>query len=234
MISFLGIGAQKSGTSWLYQKLKKHPCIAFPAGKEVHFWDKKLGMGIQGYRALFSAEAFSAKVCGEITPAYSILPTELIQECSVNFPNLRLIYILRNPIDRAWSSAKMEVGRAGMKMSEVSEQWFVEHFKSRGSLARGDYEACIRNWQAFYAREQFLICFFEELIKTPEMLLTKCFKHIGVCRDLYDWSVDLRDPVFRGIQAEIPPGLRYILSDIYRPKIDRLQAFLGVNLENWV
>lgn len=43
MLDFLGIGAQKAGTTWLYEKLRLHPDIAFPAGKEVHFWDQKYG-----------------------------------------------------------------------------------------------------------------------------------------------------------------------------------------------
>src|SRR5262249_41035314 len=40
---FLGIGAQKAATTWLYENLKRHPEIEFPAGKEVHFWDKREG-----------------------------------------------------------------------------------------------------------------------------------------------------------------------------------------------
>jgi hypothetical protein len=233
MIDFLGIGAQKAGTSWLYEKMSLHPEIVFPAGKEIHFWDKKITQGIEGYRSLFSGSEFDGKACGEITPAYSILPIEKIRECHANFPDLKLVYLLRNPIDRAWSSAKMALVRAEMELCEASDQWFIDHFKSRGSLIRGDYETCLRNWLECYQREQLLICFFEELATSPETLLKKCFQHLGVSEDVYDSSMDFKEPVFTGMPAEIPPNLRSVLEEIYRPKIESLEEYLGVELKGW-
>jgi len=85
MIEFLGIGAQKAGTSWLYEKMSLHPHLAFPGGKEVHFWDKKIKLGIEWYRSRFSGHKFDGKVCGEITPAYSILPIRDHQTMSCEF-----------------------------------------------------------------------------------------------------------------------------------------------------
>lgn len=232
MIAFLGIGAQKAGTSWLHEKMSLHPNVAFPGGKELHFWDKKSTLGIEWYRSLFSGQEFDGKICGEITPAYSALPIETIRECHANFPDLRLIYLLRNPIDRAWSSAKMALGRAEMSIHEASDQWFIDHFKSRGSQLRGDYETCIRNWLSCYRPEQLLVCFFEELVRTPEVFLKKCFQHIGVSTDSYDWSMDFKEPVHRGMPGGIPPNLRIVLEEIYRPKIESLQEYLGMKLES--
>lgn len=113
--------------------------------------------GIDWYRSLFSGQKFDRKVCGEITPTYSILPIETIRECHANFPDLKLIYLLRNPIDRAWSSANMALTKSEMEIHEASAQWFIDHFKSRGSLMRGDYESCLRNWLACYTRENLLV-----------------------------------------------------------------------------
>ena len=79
MLDFLGIGAQKAGTSWLFRWLGAHPRISFPAGKEVHFWDKKRDRGIDWYRGLFDAD--DGKLHGEITPAYACLSPESIAEC---------------------------------------------------------------------------------------------------------------------------------------------------------
>jgi hypothetical protein len=232
MIEFLGIGAQKAGTSWLYEKLSLHPEIAFPGGKEVHFWDKKIKLGIEWYRSRFSGHKFDGKVCGEITPAYSILPIETIRQCHANFPDLRLIYLLRNPVERAWSSAKMALDRAEMSIHEASDQWFIDHFKSRGSMMRGDYQTCIQNWLSCYRREQLLVCFFEELLGAPELFLKKCFQHIGVSADLYDWSMDFKQPVHRGIPGDIPANLRSVLEEIYTPKIDSLQEYLEMTLKS--
>lgn len=233
MLNFLGIGAQKAGTTWLFQKLRLNRGISFPAGKEVHFWDEKFPGGIDWYRSLFSGQKFDGKVCGEITPAYSILPIETIRECHVNFPDLKLVYLLRNPIDRAWSAAKMTLAGSKMEIHEVSDKWFIDQFKSRGSLMRGDYESCLRNWLACYTRENLLVCFFEEILGEPEVLLKKCFQHLGVHEDLYDWNAGLKSPVRRGIQADIPPNLRSVLEEIYRPKIESLEEYLGADLAAW-
>ena len=101
MLNFLCIGAQKSGTSWLHKTLSEYPKIAFPAGKEVHFWDQHRSREIEWCTQLFSNETC---INGDITPAYAFLPIDVIQEIYKIVPNLRLIYLIRNPIDRAWSS----------------------------------------------------------------------------------------------------------------------------------
>jgi len=233
MIDFLGIGAQKAGTTWLCEMLRNHPDIAFPAGKEVHFWDKKRTRGIEWYRSLFSIPELTGKMCGEFTPAYSVLPIETIRECRADFPDVKLIYLLRNPIDRAWSSARMELGWAKMSIHETSDQWFIDHFKSQGSLMRGDYETCLRNWLECYPRDQLLVGFFDELARNPVALLKSCFEHVGAREESFDWSADFKEPVLKSPVAEIPPKLRSVLEDIYRPKIKSLQEYLGMNLEGW-
>src|SRR5262245_8764381 len=112
MLRFLGIGAQKAGTTWLHENLRTHPVLSFPHGTEIHFWDAQRDRGIDWYRSLFVS---SDRVEGEITPAYAILPPRQVAEIAATFPDLRLIYILRNPIDRAWSSALMALQRSEMK-----------------------------------------------------------------------------------------------------------------------
>ena len=54
MLDFLGIGAQKAATTWLYANLDLHPQIAFPAGKEVHFWDRREGREPEEWLKLFA------------------------------------------------------------------------------------------------------------------------------------------------------------------------------------
>lgn len=102
MLNFLGIGAQKCGTTWLFELLSLHPQVRFPAGKEVHFWDGQRERGVDWYEGLFEGQPPSVAV-GEITPAYAILAPPIIAEVARAFPALRLIYLIRNPIDRAWS-----------------------------------------------------------------------------------------------------------------------------------
>lgn len=233
MLNFLGIGAQKCGTTWLYEQLRRHPGISFPAGKEIHFWDQNHAQGLGWYCSLFEGPALAGKQCGEITPAYAILERDTIKECRVNFPDLKLIYIIRNPIERAWSSAKMALARAEMELEEASEQWFLDHFRSRGSMMRGDYETCLRNWLAVYPREQLLVALFDDLVSNPEKLLNDCFTHLQVAPEFYEGRASLNTKVFPSQEHPIPPSLLAALERIYHPRLLRLSNYLGVDLNNW-
>jgi hypothetical protein len=67
-----------------------------------------------------------------------MLDEATIREIAGLPPNLRVIYSLRNPIARAWSSALMSLERAEMTIDEASPLWFLDHFKSAGPRRRGD------------------------------------------------------------------------------------------------
>lgn len=233
MISFLGIGAQKAGTTWLFRKMSRHPRIAFPAGKEVHFWDSRRANGLEWYLSLFSAPDHMDKVCGEITPAYATLSPSLISACYQNLPEARLIYVLRNPIERAWSSAKMALTRAEMQMHEASNQWFLDHFRSSGSRMRGHYARCIANWTNTYPKEQLQVCFFEDLVASPVDFLIRCFRHVGVDESHYDWSTDLNTKIHNSPDHALPDRLRDALEKIYLPEIAELEQMLAVDLSAW-
>jgi hypothetical protein len=234
MLDFLGIGAQKAGTSWLYAALGLHPELRFPAGKEVHFWDQHRGNGVDWYRALFP-DTPGAKN-GEITPAYAFLPQSEIDEIRALNPKLRMLYLLRNPIERAWSSALMALGRAEMSFEEASDQWFIDHFRSRGSLARGDYEACLRSWRAVFGAEPVLVLRYEMVSAEPLALLEAACRHLGVEAGFYRASRPalLERRVNPGPERPIRASLLGALREIYRPKIASLARFLGTDLDAWL
>lgn len=234
MLDFLGIGAQKAGTTWLHHMLEQHPGVRFPAGKEVHFWDANRARGLEWYRALFAGEAPGTKN-GEITPAYSLLPATVVAEIRELNPALRVIYLLRNPIERAWSSALMALQRAELAIDEVSDQWFIDHFRSRGSLARGDYAACLRTWRGVFGDEAVLVMRYEMLSDSPLALVEAACRHIGVNPgDVARMPVeDLARRVFAGPGHPIRESLLPALRQIYQPRIAALERYLGADLRAW-
>lgn len=118
MLSFMGIGAQKAGTTWLHANLARHPRIGFPGGKEVHYWNaRRAVLPEQWYRDLFATG--DGRVNGDITPAYSTLEPEVVARIGALFPDLRILFLLRDPIERAWSAALMALGRAELTLGEV-------------------------------------------------------------------------------------------------------------------
>lgn len=237
MLDFLGIGAQKAGTTWLYRILALHPDVRFPAGKEIHFWDAKRERGIKWYTDLFPDAA--PLIQGEITPAYAILKKSQIKEIWETYPNLRLLYIIRNPIERAWSSALMALYRAEMTPSEASDQWFIDHFCSEGSMKRGDYRACLETWLSCYPKYQIGLYLFDQIQSNPKALIKKICTHINVSyKPLLSLESDVLHANVRPIPSQpiepIRPSLMPELRAIYYPKIKEFSAFTGISLRHWI
>jgi hypothetical protein len=233
MLNFLGIGAQKAATTWLYENLSRHPEISFPAGKEIHFWDELYERDVSWYRSLFECGGDAVK--GEITPSYALLAEERIREIFALNSQLRIVYIIRNPIERAWSAALMALERAEMTYEEASDQWFIDHFRSAGSLGRGDYEACLRKWRSVYPESQILVQLYEHISAAPRAVLKRCAEHIGVQPLYYDEVGEdiLRIPVFGGTREKIRPALLIILRKIYQSRIEQLEKYLEEDLTAW-
>lgn len=237
---FIGIGAQKSGTTWIYEALSFHPDIRFPAGKEIHFWDARRDMGVSWWLDLFAPQSSGDNApgvrSGEITPAYAIIGIDAIRELHSVCPDLRLFYVLRNPIERAWSAARMAVLRAEMTMEEASDQWFLDHFRSAGSRRRGAYAEAILRWRSVFPPEQMMIGLFDELVTEPRRFLSGLCDHIGIDGRFYDAMPDelLRRPVFEGPVAPLPSQLRHALVEQYRDSVMALGQLLGADLSHWL
>lgn len=232
---FIGIGAQKSGTTWIYETLSSHPCVRFPAGKEIHFWDARRDMGVDWWLGLFGSRDRNLRA-GEITPAYSIIDVDAIRELHRVCPDVRLFCVLRNPIERAWSAARMAVLRAEMTVEEASAQWFLDHFRSAGSRRRGAYADTIARWRSVFPAEQLLVAFHDDLTAQPRAFLSRLCSHIGVDGRFYDSMPDsaLRRRVFEGPTAPLPPQLRRALIDQYAGSVEELGRLLGADLSRWL
>ena len=98
---FLGLGAQKSGTTTLHEWLASHPQVFVPAAKELHFFSLHYQRGVAWYSEQFAA-AKSGQLCGEITPYYLFHPLAP-QRISTLLPNARCIVLLRDPVERCLS-----------------------------------------------------------------------------------------------------------------------------------
>ena len=127
---FLIIGAQKGGTTSLYNYVQAQPCVAPAARKEVHFFDRRLNLnkGLTWYRGHFPTrvEQYSARhlrlqpfLTGEATPEYLFLP-HIPHIVARVLPVIKLILLLRNPVDRAYSQYQHAVVQGTYSMSAGS------------------------------------------------------------------------------------------------------------------
>lgn len=175
--SFLGIGAMRSGTTWLDRVLRSHPDIYLPERrKEVHFFDQYHDRGLAWYETFFpEADAASEYLAiGEITPKYLSVPVipALIKE---SLPDCKFILILRNPADRAYSHYSFLVKKFGEKRD------FNDFLmQNSDAFARGLYAQHIDRYLEHFPLENFLILTFEQTMAAPEASLAKIADFLGI------------------------------------------------------
>jgi hypothetical protein len=229
---FLGIGAQKAGTTWLHECLRCHPELYLPPQKELHYFDEGFHKSLISYASAFREGR--RRIKGEITPDYSVLPDARIRFVRAVMPRLRLVFLLRNPIERAWSQAVMNlVTITGRRFEDVSEAEFVRHIKSERSVRRGDYRRIIANWTKHFPAESLLIGFFEDVRSRPQELLARVLLHIGATVPS-DWSgFPINRFFYTGPGKPIPPALRALLEGMYRADIEALHDEFGAAVASW-
>jgi hypothetical protein len=158
---FIGIGAQRAGTSWLYNCLKEHPEIFMPR-KEVHYFDKlHKTHDIDWYLNIFKGPD-DKQISGEITPDY-MYHQDTIKEIHSNFPDTKLIIILRNPIERSHSAFSLFKSHGRFKNMTFEEALKAEPFLLEQSL----YYKQLENVYRYFKREQVLIKLYEDISNKP-------------------------------------------------------------------
>jgi sulfotransferase family protein len=181
---FLVLGAQKAGTTALYAYLRWHPGITGPSWKEVSFFDRHWWRGESWYRGQFPLRA-GGRLVGEASPSYLFHPLAPERARSL-VPAAKLIALLRNPVDRAYSQYQHEVA-LGREPLSFEDALAAEEERTRGETdrlvadarafsrawwdhtyaARGRYAEQLERWLAVYPREQLLVVSTEELGEKP-------------------------------------------------------------------
>lgn len=251
MVDFLGIGVQKGGTTWLYHQLARHPQVAFPSGKEIHFWNRAGGRHAEQWLALLEPPSRTDPAgrpirSGEITPAYASLPPETIQAVRTACPDVRLFISFRNPLERAWSAAVMALVRAQMLAHEASDQWFIDHFRSAASRRAGDYAAILERWWRVFPAAQLLTLLRDDIESRPLETLESLAAHLAIDPAEFRTrsAAELREHVVPKVttdkdlnaQQGLPPrdSLVPVLQDMYAPEVRRFARLIGRDLGRWV
>jgi lipopolysaccharide transport system ATP-binding protein len=163
---FVVLGTQKGGTSFFYRLLTEHPLVRGAAAKELHFFDNKFAEGVGWYRRCFSeGERVDGQrtITGEASPSYLFDP-QVPERIARIVPEARLIALLRNPVDRAYSHYQMEV-RRGKEARSFEEATEEEMTSAEGEgntvdvryayLRRGLYAEQLERFSFFANREGF-------------------------------------------------------------------------------
>ena len=251
---FLIIGPQRTGTTWLYYNLRTHPQIFFSRPKEIFyfnllnmpdfpryqsnelawylnfFYENPVGYLWKNIKALKNYQEFyKPQIRGEATASYAAMDVEIIRDLVSLKPDIKIILMIRNPIDRAWSHAKLHLLRhSNKKFAEISEQDFNDFFNHPYNLSCGVYTKMINNWSAFLKKENFFIGFYDDIEKRPEELLSNIFSFLGIDNDS-KYNKFARAFFNATESIKIPEKYSELLENIFQNEIDELNQRFGLS-----
>jgi hypothetical protein len=247
---FVIIGAQRAGTTYLYESLARHPDIAPALTKEVHFFDVWFGRGLRWYRSFFPlrlARRLHRRplLAGEASPYYLFHP-HAARRAAATQPKLRLIALLRNPVDRAYSHYQHSrrrgaeqlafddaLAREGERLAgeqeklEQDERYISYNHQNYSYQARGIYVDQLARWRSAFPREQLLVVQSEQLYAEPQAEMTRVLAFLGLPPHPSGSDRRPRSPGYPPMAA----ATRRMLLDYFVPHNMRLYEFLGQSFD---
>lgn len=239
---FLIIGAQKAGTTSLYEYLVEHPDILPTKTKEVHYFDENYHRGTSWYRSYFPLEELTDnKITGEASPLYIFRP-EVPQRVKALLPDVKIILLLRDPAKRAISHIH-HMKRKGLEKRSLDEL-FADGFDARlhaedaltdpwrqkiySYLSRGLYARQLKEWFRYFDREQFLILKSEDLYKDTAGLYAKTLDFL----EMHPYGgVNFEKAHNQHAYKRPDEELLASLQQWYKPHNDELEALLGRSMD---
>lgn len=242
---FIVIGVGRGGTTSLYHYLGQHPCIRKAAYDELGFFDTNFDLGINWYRSLFPT-IFTKKhiirkwkhfMTYDITPSYVRRPW-VAERISKILPDVKLIVILRNPVDRTYSHYNMGVKEGSEKSSfeDVIKDDMVklesnvlhgnEYFRisvENSYLARGFYAEQLQIWLNLFPKDQIFVISTEDLASKTNETLGTVFDFLK----LPSYKIQNLDRQRVGNYSEMNPKIRQTLIEYFKPHNEKLYSLIG-------
>lgn len=247
--NFIIIGGRHCGTTSLYNYLIEHPCILPALKKEIHFFDSKFNKGLKWYKANFPKYSKSKIennvqiLTGEASPycLFNPLAPKRIHE---TLPHVKLIVLLRNPIERAYSDYKQndketltfdeaikhEKNRLQGEEKKIlldSNHVSIPHW-TQAYTTQGIYVEQLKNWMSIFPKHQILVLKSEDLFDNPSTILKQVHKFIGV-EQLELSEYKQYNPTDKSQQMK--DETRKYLEIFFKPHNERLYDYLGIRFD---
>ena len=252
--SYLIIGAQRAGTTSLHRYLVQHPAVrTMLRTKGVHFFDTNYGRGIDWYASRFPTRLYGWYVrrrhgaelrTGEASPYYVFHP-QVPYRVARHLPDAKLILLLRDPVQRAYSHYQHEVARgfetlsfeqaieaeperlAGERERLLAEPFYNSFAHQHHSyLARGHYDDQLATWRSLFPDRQLLVLTSERFFGDPDRTFRRVLEFLGL--------PDFRPAAYERHNAhdysQLGESMRAMLVDYYREPNRRLYETLGDDL----
>jgi hypothetical protein len=259
---FLCVGVHKGGTTWLYQQLDSHPDFWMPPLKELHYFDQlsrvqrsssprcrderdlrflesikslsaKPYIDFEHYARLFDAKG--SLLSGDISPNYSTLSNKVIRQIVRYFPALKVIFLVRDPVERVWSHLTMEVRYHQIEPFDVTDIEEVNrNLLRRGMLLRSYPSAIVARWKRYVHPDRFRVYFFDDLQTNPNELRSSILDFLGADPDQRGSQVTAgRNSWAKGEKLPLTDEVRSHLAQFFKKELKTCAARLGGAARNW-
>lgn len=243
-LDFLVVGTQKGGTTALDNYLRVHPEIGLPEIKELHFFNNeelfsKSKVNYDAYHKHFNFKS-NKKVFGEVTPVYMYWIDSCKRIWEYN-PNIKLIFILRNPIERAYSHWNMQYERndenldfstAIKEESKRNKQTLPFQNKPFSYIDRGFYSEQIRRFKRFFDDDQMFFIKYDEFKSNQQQVLNSIFEFLNVNPDSY--TFEFKNVHSRKKVTELNDTDHENLKAIFKNDIHEVERLLQWDCSDWL
>lgn len=235
-VDFLIIGASRSGTTWLHGQLNKHSEFFLPTFAnandvtEVRFFSNRISKGVSWYHDLYRNK--EGKIWGDKSPSYYTQPNHRIKLIKSYNLSIKLVFLLRDPVQRAWSDSIMNFKRFNGIDYNNNEEIYKNYLFSDNILRRGRYAFQLKRWLKHFDPDQIYIGIFDQFHSNPQEYFRKILSFLGggESREL----VDASDKVNTNPQSDIPDEIATRLADYFEEDIISLDSEFGINVRHWL
>jgi len=242
--AYIVFGSMRCGTSSLYHALTDHPHVMPALRKQANFFDANYRRGLAWYRSHFPSRAAARRlerrlgapvITGEASPEYIFCP-EAPERIARDLPEVKLIALLRHPVDRAWShyhhsrrlgdeelSFEEALAAEEERLSAPDPADAAREMHRHGYVAQGRYADFLERWYEEFGPERILIVRAEDMFADPAGTIEGVADFLG----LPPWRPDSYEPLNEGRYDEMSPGIRAELLERFREPNQRLARLLG-------
>lgn len=171
-ITFLMVGCQRCGSTWVDKALRDHPEIHLPPQKQTYFFDSNYDDGMAWYLEQYGPLKPGAKAVGEIATSYCL--TDILPLVAKELPDIKIIMSVRDPIARAlsyYNSRKDKFGWSSLEEAIRDDPKIIE---------RGHYAEQIETILKYFPKDRFLLLFYDDLVVDDRAYLETILEFLGV------------------------------------------------------
>jgi hypothetical protein len=228
---FIVISPAKSGTTWMLENILRHPDVSIHRNELQYFCTFWRWLDIGWYLDQFEKSFGRRK--GYFGQSYALLPEFAIKKLHSLFPDLKIIYILRNPMARTWSHIKMDAsfgngGFAGgwsmlgaLRLEDYFSQCRLDYY-----IAFSNHAANLARWSSVFPAENIHVDFLDNAENNPREFLGNVFEFLEIEEEIEYASLPLEQRINSGIELETPHDLYLLLRNLFSKTADSLNARL--------